>query len=474
MSSNIIIPTVYGSGSGVSSRVGSAVGSLVGSLTGSVFGAPSSQAAWYLSSSYKADGVSPRLILDFSNNRYAALSAEKSFSDILSFTRGTTATYFNSSGIMQTASVNTPRFDYDPATGTALGLLIEAGRTNQVGQNNIVAVTSPGTLTGGQVDIAGGTGAYLYTEPTGAGLQPQINFGTNVVSGTTGQKMTHSFFVKPGTCDRVQLLVNSAFVTNAYGNFYLTGDGTVTAQGPGADSAIIRKLANGWYRISVSFTLTANASGSLILQTCVTGTETRSQAITASGRTIYVFGGQAEIGGFVSSYIPTTTGAVSRSADYAANSGSNTVTFASWYNSAAGTMYADFDYKFISGIWANIANVSDGSTSNFIRIASYGNSLGTSPVNTAGLSQYGPSPQYTATSEARIKGAIAATTNDARGYFNATALSADTSVNMPVVTALYLGMRVQGDSAEMINGHIREIRFYGQRITNSELQRITT
>lgn len=46
------------------------------------------------------------------------------------FTRSSTAWYWNSSGVLTSASSNTPRFDYDPATLAFKGLLIEEARTN--------------------------------------------------------------------------------------------------------------------------------------------------------------------------------------------------------------------------------------------------------------------------------------------------------------------------------------------------------
>ena len=39
-------------------------------------------------------------------------------------------TYFDTSGTMQTATANTPRWDYDPITHALHGLLIEEARTN--------------------------------------------------------------------------------------------------------------------------------------------------------------------------------------------------------------------------------------------------------------------------------------------------------------------------------------------------------
>lgn len=48
----------------------------------------------------------------------------------ITFTRASTATYFDSSGVMQTAATNAPRFDYDPTTRVLRGLLVEEARTN--------------------------------------------------------------------------------------------------------------------------------------------------------------------------------------------------------------------------------------------------------------------------------------------------------------------------------------------------------
>lgn len=73
--------------------------------------------------------------LDFANNRYwkdgeLLTYAEWAASTTLSISVDTDATYFDGDGVMRTALANALRFDHDPATLAALGLLLEGARTN--------------------------------------------------------------------------------------------------------------------------------------------------------------------------------------------------------------------------------------------------------------------------------------------------------------------------------------------------------
>lgn len=116
----------------------------------------------------------------------------------ITFTRTTTATFTGSNGLIQTAAIDAPRFDYNPVTLAPLGLLVEEQRVNLV-LNSETLVTQVVTVAAvahtlsfygaGTVTISGtfigslvGTGAY----PTRSTLTftPIVGAITLTVSGS--------------------------------------------------------------------------------------------------------------------------------------------------------------------------------------------------------------------------------------------------------------------------------------------------
>ena len=177
--------------------------------------------------------ASPTLDLDFTTG---ALDPR------ITFTRASTATYFDSTGVMQTAATNAPRFDYDPVTHVLRGLLMEDTRTNLLLNSatlgtQSVAVTAQAyalsfygtgtvTLSGAFAGSLVGVGAFpvraslvftpaagtLTCTVTGSVLNAQLEvgaFGTSWIptAGATATRAIDSctipsgnmdFFVSPG------------------------------------------------------------------------------------------------------------------------------------------------------------------------------------------------------------------------------------------------------------------------------------
>ncbi len=419
---------------------------------------------WFQADSYKADSVSPALILDFANNRYAANSSAKNFSDILTFTRGSTGTYFNSSGVMQTSAADVPRFDCDPATGVAKGLLVEGARTNLVRYSNGSG--------GATSNSYGGVTATKVRQETRNGVSGSVI----TISGTAS--FSSGFAVSLTTSGEITTTTGHTFTLSAY---------TEVIEDRGANRPIVNlgvRSLNGSTQVDFDRVFSnlqtisgfARSSGTATTdQATTTGIQAAVEVAFSSGHTydfdIWVGGVQTEEAGFASSLIPTSGSAVTRSADLVSNSASNTVPFADWYNQSEGTVVAKF--KGIGGDdnYPRVYEISDGTTGNrqTINLAPTTRNI-TLAIFNGGVFQ--------ASRDSGISGLAAATAalaykiNNFAFSVNGDAPTTDTSGTPPTVTKLNIGSRYY--NGEIFFGTIKELLFYPIRVTNSEMQRITT
>ena len=215
------------------------------------------------------------------------------------FTRASTGTYYDSAGVLQTAAIDAPRFDYDPQTLQLKGLLLEDTSTNQWLQSGdasnaawgkgFVGVAAP-IATANQTVAPDGTltaASVVFPAVSSAGTVSQL-FQQLPVTATV---YTFSVWMK-GTVGGEQLyLYNQTGGTN-YNRQRVT-------------------LTNTWQRfVFVTQTLTA-ASWQFNI-----GCDLRDATQTSiPAQTIYAWGGQVEALPYMSSYIPTTTVAVTRAVD---------------------------------------------------------------------------------------------------------------------------------------------------------------
>lgn len=168
---------------------------------------------------------------------------------------------------------------------------------------------------------------------------------------------------------------------------------------------------------------------------------------------------------FASSYIPTTTAAATRSADVASITGT---AFSSWYRQDEGTVFADANVLSTSKT-NQVISFNDGTLNNRVELRPVG---GADAMRTdcvvSGVTKYS-NQSFTLTGQRRI-GALAIKANDFRLQSGASGIS-PASDAVPTVDRLYLNYATFAGGE--VNGTIRRLVYWGQRLPDNILQSIT-
>lgn len=243
----------------------------------------------------------------------------------ITFTRASTGTYFDYTGTMQIAPINTARLDYDPATLLPRGLLIEEARTNIMLNSQMFTGWSPSAASKTQNALAAPDGsltATKITEDTSATAEHYLNSAT-ISSAVVNAPLTFSCYVKDAgrRYGGIQLFDNTTPANTYFALFDLTlGTLTATALGgaAAAGSASITPVGAGWFRVSLTVTLSATATTGAFARLKMCNVSGGGAVYTGDGvSSLYSWGAQLESGAFPTSYIPTTSGAATRATEIA-------------------------------------------------------------------------------------------------------------------------------------------------------------
>jgi len=408
--------------------------------------------------------VSPTLNLNF--------AAAGRLDSRVTFTRSSTATYTNQIGLIQSAAVNEPRFDYDPVTLAARGLLVEEQRVNQATYSDDLtnaAWTKIGSSISANAGTApdGMTNADKLVEDT-ANTNHTV-FGV-IITATT---LTTSVYVKAAGRTNIIMRHYNADDDVVAVNFDLSAgvaSKTFTAGATFSNfSYSITPVGNSWYRCTVTSTRSSGTTYSAIVDLSNTNNPTfrggGDCSYTGDGSSgVLLWGFQVEAGSFATSYIPTVAASVTRSADVASVN-----TLSPWWNATESTIYSEFDTFSTNDAFPYALGVINTDEIDVYRIGSSGNVL---TLMFASSSLQNNSTIATATSlNATIKAAYAVKANDLAGSANGGAAVTDTSATLPSVSTLYLGARSNGTGP--LNGHLRRLAVYPRRLTNAQLQALT-
>ena len=279
------------------------------------------------------------------------------------FTRATTATRVNSSGLIESVASGLPRIDYTGGTGQ---ILLEPQSTNTATYSNdftqgdIFDGSGNPSLTGAVLSANQGTAPdgtntaqkLIDNNDSSSGSVVINFFNTNLTADTDS---TVSVFAKKNGAN--VLRINMTGFDSGRAAFFDLVNGTKS----GATQSSIEDYGNGWFRCSVTMNTTTDTVGAVLFNVCSNSNQT---SITRDGtKSILLWGMQAEEKSFPTSYIPTSGSTVTRNKDEANNCGDTSL-----INSTEGVLYAEIA-AFDKTSTQRAIDLSDGSATSTLRIA---------------------------------------------------------------------------------------------------------
>jgi hypothetical protein len=372
--------------------------------------------------------------------------------------------------IPTTSTINSaPRFDHNPTTTESLGLLVEEQRTNSttysqdfgnaaIGKNNSTVTDNTATSPAGD-STADKVIEDVANSEHGVTL-PNFSYAANTV-------YTFTIFAKAVERNRLRVLLPEAsFGQNKVAWFDLSNGSVIQTSGTGVTSSVAA-YPNGWYRCAISATTTTAASGTAAqLRLVNTGTTVTYTGDNTSG--LLLWGAQLEAGAFATSYIPTTTATVTRSADVASITGT---AFSSWYRQDEGTVFVensqsattgDVAYSYYMDAGAGLANsiYSDVTSGNRRGVVFSGN-----VVQCA--SNFGA-----ITTGVQARTAFGIKQDQFGLVLNGGMVASDNTGSVPSgISRLSLGNNTAASAA--INGTIKRLVYWPRRLGNEVLQEVT-
>jgi len=344
------------------------------------------------------------------------------------YTRASTALFYGSNGLIQTASSGVPRIIYDPVTLAIQGYLHEGARTNSCLWSN--------DMTNAAWTKTNMTATLNQTGPDGV-----VNSASSLTA-TSGN----------ATCLQTITLGSSARAQSAYIQ-RISGSGTInmTMDNGATWTAVVPTAL--WTKVRIPTQTLANP--------------TVGFRIVTNGDAIAVAYCQNENATWDSSPIKTTTVAVTRAADALSlpNTKFNLTT-------AAGTLYVKNSWQGGTAIAPGsrgALTTSDGTTNNYVPIVNNGGTISFSAV-TATVTQASLGTSAVADGVfAKAAGAYAL--NDFAVVKDGATPVTAASGTPPTTTKLTIGDLTSGF---VLFGTIPEGMFVGQRVANTAMQSLTS
>ena len=385
----------------------------------------------------------------------------------LAFSRASSKTRTNAAGAVETIASNVPPHDYRNADGTLSTfprLNLEPQRTNSIRNSSMVGAVAgtPGTL------------PTNYAQLGGAGLTRTISIGTEnglpyidlrfvgtatdslvrillenstQIAAATGQTWTISSYIK-------NVLISNPADSFTYAMYERTSGGSAVASG-------FQTITPTSSLQRIAYTRTLNGGATVAFVSIeIQGGLTIGQSYDF---TIRIAAPQMELGAYATTWVPTTTAAVTRLADGASKTG-----VSSLIGQTEGTLFFEFQFQPTS-LNQSFA-ISDGTSANRLDIR-LGSNIPAVSIITGGVIQAFIGSAVTMTQGQRVKVACGYKNNDVALYQNG-ALVGSTSSATIGGTLSRLGFDLNG--GQFMNSPISQAAIFPTRLTNDQLAQLTT
>jgi len=378
-----------------------------------------------------------------------------------SFSRASSATVVNQSGLIETVGSGEPRIDFKDNTEGAL--LLEPQRTNNLLQSNQFDTTwvigaSALNLTSGQSGVGGSNNAWLLKKnTTGARFLQQL-------LSLSSAQYSYSVYMKAESTNWALLWCYDG--TNDAEAYFDLENGVVgNTSGANLDNVTIESVGNGWYRCTLIYT-----QATTLVR--IYPAYSNGSVSTAPDSGIFIQYSQLEQGSYPTSYIPTSgqSGGVTRVRDL-----SDTQNLSHVIGQTEGVIFYDAILVHKSKDTSEDLfelSIDDGSNQNIFFINNYNNSLTVGMLN--GGSYEFTNNSFNPTEGARYKLGFAYKQNDFALYINGNQIATDSSGTVPSMNQITFGNYYNNQFNLSNSVKVNDFKLYNTRLSNAELQALTT
>lgn len=358
-----------------------------------------------------------------------------------------------SSAVTQ-AFTESPRMEYDPATGQK-GYLAEGGSTNLITYSeefdnaNWTKINSSVTANAAKAPDETFSADKLIPITT---VDNRVN---DTVSPISSGVFTFSCYAKKAENDEFGFNVDTGAFSNGVGvDFNLStgiADTPTISGGQWTDaSAKMTHFKDGWYRCELTATVNTTA---------LTRVNIIDKTNSPSGTNgLFIWGAQLEQQPFATSYIRTEGSSVSRSAD------SMSLSSLGVYSQTEGAIAAKFQ-TFNLASNQIVLSVDDGSDSNRLELYVNVNANLSNFIKASGSIVANITGSQTITDGLPLSAAVTYSSG-VELYADGSSIGSDAEIQAPLTTTVNIGVKY--DSTSYLNGIINSITLYNKELTAQE------